>query len=241
MTTRCVNLISTVNRIVTLVITMGICQTREAVVESIKCGGCHSYKYCVETYELLPDSSEENCMYANDPTYACRIDSKRLFIQIPLPISFALAGGIALVFLIGVICYKKRVDTMQLWQALCRALCQALGCFSIWLVMALFTGGIAIVRMMTQDLTRDRIMVAGWWILLVIMVLIYICVCLCSVAGLFALFTDCKENSTSQHISSPDSLGTNYVRLDSEPEQVTLSSIAIDSIVPELATNESIN
>ena len=162
----------------------GLCPTREAIMNVTMCGGCVSFKDCIETYKLLPESTEENCMYADMPTYMCNINSSRLFRDVVLPIEVVVAFVATVIFSItlihGVIVKKKIL--MKKWMILLRCL----GWLILWLIPTPFIG-VGIVSLVMISNSSDWLMNAVLFFRIFIVLCVGVPICIMCVLGIVSL------------------------------------------------------
>lgn len=158
---------------------MGLCPTKVAIVANkTLCGGCRSWSDCMEEYKLLPGSSEENCMYDVDPSYECRIDASRLFMEVPLKVAIVVA-----VIITGILVVIRRKDKMVVCAL--RALC----CFVCCLVWGLLMGECAVSYVMATEFDKMKLMSLVWYIRLGIDLIVLLCSCVCCGPLLGILFS----------------------------------------------------
>jgi hypothetical protein len=75
---------------------MGLCPSRQFVAELRNCtstAACRSFEFCRGEFRLLPESSEENCLYEAEPSFRCLADTELLFYQRVLPFILITLGA----------------------------------------------------------------------------------------------------------------------------------------------------
>ena len=123
---------------------MGGCSSVVNGLDSKHCGGCPTFAGCVGVFEPLPDSTEENCLYANSTTNIfCRVERGDFTAQVIVP-----SATILLLILIGVV-YRHSRKTRRPFPG------WALFCAAWWIWFScLWTQSFVLLLVARMDLDR---------------------------------------------------------------------------------------